>query len=99
MFYDAAQSGHASDSGYDCLAVATAASISPTNVQFSDGQRPHRVPGNGSIDPQPFVDPSTGMAYLVWKQNDGGSSAPAYIWSDSSTPPGPASRRDRHPPC
>ena len=35
----------------------------------------------GSIDPEPFVDPGTGAAYLVWKQNDGGSSAPAYIWA------------------
>ena len=35
----------------------------------------------GSIDPEPYVDPSTGVAYLVWKQNDGGSSAPAYIWA------------------
>jgi hypothetical protein len=82
MFYDAAQSGHASDSGYDCLAVATAASISPTNVQFSDASSgPIECQATGSIDPQPFVDPSTGVAYLVWKQNDGGSSAPAYIWS------------------
>jgi hypothetical protein len=82
MFYDAAQSGHASDSGYDCLAVATAASISPTNVQFSDASNgPIECQATGSIDPQPFVDASTGVAYLVWKQNDGGSSAPAYIWS------------------
>ena len=35
----------------------------------------------GSIDAEPYVDPSTGTAYLVWKQNDGGSSAPAYIWA------------------
>ena len=82
MFYDAAQSGHASDSGYDCLAVATAASISPTDVQFSDASSgPIECQATGSIDPQPFVDASTGVAYLVWKQNDGGSSAPAYIWS------------------
>ena len=82
MFYDAAQSGHASDTGFDCLAVATAASISPTDVQFSDvSNAPIECQATGSIDPQPFVDPSTGTAYLVWKQNDGGSSAPAYIWS------------------
>jgi len=30
MFYDAAQAGHASDTGFDCLSVATAASLSPT---------------------------------------------------------------------
>jgi hypothetical protein len=82
MFYDAAQSGHASDTGFDCLAVATASSIAPTNVQFSDvSNAPLDCQATGSIDPQPFVDPSTGTAYLVWKQNDGGSSAAAYIWS------------------
>ncbi len=82
MFYDASQAGHASDSGFDCLAVATAPSISPTDVQFSDvSNGPIECQPTGSIDPQPFVDPSTGTAYLVWKQNDGGSSAPAYIWA------------------
>jgi Glycosyl hydrolases family 43 len=89
MFYDAAQSGHTSDSGYDCLAVATAASISSTDVQFSDvSNGPIECQPTGSIDPQPFVDPSTGTAYLVWKQNDGGSSAPAYIWSQQLNPSG-----------
>ena len=82
MFYDAAQAGPRSDTGYDCLAVATAASISPTDVQFTDvSNGPIECQPTGSIDPQPFVDPSSGLAYLVWKQNDGGSSAPAYIWS------------------
>ncbi|MFZ0249635.1 MAG: family 43 glycosylhydrolase [Acidimicrobiales bacterium] len=83
MFYDAAKSGHATDSGFDCLAVATAASISPTNVQFTDASgSPLECQSTGSIDPQPYVDPSTGTAYLVWKQNDGGSAAPAYIWAE-----------------
>ena len=100
MFYDAAQSGHASDSGYDCLAVATAASISPTDVQFSDASSgPIECQATGTIDPQPFVDPSTGVAYLVWKQNDGGSSAPAYIWSQQLDAPGTGFARDRRPPC
>ncbi len=82
MFYDAAQAGHASDTGFDCLAVATAPSISPNSVQFNDvSNGPLECQSTGSIDPQPFVDPSSGLAYLVWKQNDGGSSAPAYIWS------------------
>ena len=61
MFYDAAQSGHASDSGFDCLAVATAASISPTNVQFSDAvRRPHRMPDNGLHRPSALRRPQHG---------------------------------------
>ncbi len=91
MFYDAAQAGHASDSGWDCLAVATAPSISPTNVRFGDvSDAPLLCQSMGSIDPQPFVDPSTGLAYLVWKQNDGSSSAPAYIWSQQLNASGTA---------
>ena len=87
MFYDAAQAGRASDSGYDCLAVATAPSISPSNVQFTDvtnsliGNFPVACQPEGSVDPQPYVDPATGIAYLMWKQNDGGSPAPAEIWA------------------
>ena len=36
MFYDAAQAGHASDTGYDCLSVATAGPLSPTGTAFTD---------------------------------------------------------------
>ena len=89
MFYDAAQAGHGSDTGFDCLTVATAASISPTSVVFNDvSNSPIECQSMGSIDPEPFVDPSTGVAYLVWKQNDGGSSAPAYIWAQQLNPSG-----------
>ncbi len=82
MFYDAAPAGHGSDTGSDCLAVATAPSISPTSAQFADVvNAPLECQPTGSVDPEPYVDPATGLAYLVWKQNDGGSSAPAYIWA------------------
>jgi hypothetical protein len=36
----------------------------------------------GVLDPSPFVDPNSGVAYLLWKSNDGqGSAAPSQIWS------------------
>ena len=83
MFYDAAQSGHASDTGYDCLAVATVATLSPSAAQFTDvADRPLLCQPTGSIDPSPFVDPATGQAYLIWKQNDGGSAGAATLWSE-----------------
>ena len=82
MFYDAAQAGHGGDTGFDCLAVATAASISPTHVQFADTSgSPLLCQPTGSIDPEPLVDPRTGVAYLVWKQNDGAAPSAAYVWS------------------
>jgi hypothetical protein len=81
MYYDAAMAPYNSDTGHDCLTVAVASSISPMSAEFGDVGGPVLCQPTGSIDPEPFVDPSTGLAYLVWKQNDGGSSAPAYIWS------------------
>jgi hypothetical protein len=98
MFYDAAQAGHAGDTGFNCLAVATAPSISPTHVQFADvSDAPLLCQPNGSIDPQPFVDPRTGLAYLVWKQNDGGSPLAANIWSQQLSSTGTGFAPGSHP--
>jgi Glycosyl hydrolases family 43 len=85
MFYDAAQAGHASDTGYDCLSVATAATISPTGAAFTDdstGPLLCQSALGGAIDPSPFIDPANGSPWLVWKSNDGGSSQPARIWTE-----------------
>ena len=85
MFYDAAQAGHATGTGYDCLSVATAGPLSPTGTAFTDNSGgPLICQSNlgGAIDPSPFIDPATGMPWLVWKSNDGGSSQPARIWSE-----------------
>ncbi len=41
----------------------------------------------GSIDPQPFVDP-TAAPYLYWKSNAGGSTQPAFIWTALLSPDG-----------
>jgi hypothetical protein len=85
MFYDAAQSGHPGDTGFDCLSVATAGAISPSSASFSDtssGPLICQATLGGAIDPSPYVDPATGLAWLVWKSNDGGSSQPARIWTE-----------------
>jgi Glycosyl hydrolases family 43 len=84
MFYDAAQSGHNSDTGYDCLAVATTSSLSPSDANFTNANNgPLQCDnGLGDIDPSPYIDPATGSPWLVWKLNDGGSSAPARIMTE-----------------
>ncbi len=85
MFYDAAQAGHASDTGYDCLSVATAATLSPTDAAFSDdstGPLLCQTALGGAIDPSPFIDPANNSPWLVWKSNDGGSAQPARIWTE-----------------
>jgi hypothetical protein len=85
MYYDAAQNPNPSDSGHDCISVAVGvggASLSPSNPQFTDSSAGGLIcQSTGSIDPSPFIDPANGNAYLVWKQNDGGSSNQAIIWS------------------
>ena len=85
MFYDAAQAGHASDTGFDCLSVATTSALSPTNAAFTDASSGPLICQSslgGAIDPSPFIDPTTGSPWLVWKSNDGGSAQPARIWSE-----------------
>ena len=83
MYYDAAVSPNASDTGHDCITVATGGStLSASSPQFTDASSGGLIcQTTGSIDPSPFVDPVSGKAYLVWKQNDGGSAVQATIWS------------------
>jgi hypothetical protein len=83
LYYDAAQAPNASDTGHDCISVAVGgATLSASNPQFTDSSGGGLIcQPTGSIDPSPFVDAASGKAYLVWKQNDGGSASQATIWS------------------
>jgi hypothetical protein len=91
MFYDAALGGYGGDTGHDCLSVATASTLEPTGAWFADpSSGPLLCQPTGSIDPSPYVDPSTGRAYLAWKQNDGGSTDPAYLWAQPLSTTGTA---------
>jgi hypothetical protein len=81
MWYDASIAGHAVDSGFSCLAVATATALTPTSPVFTDDSAGSPwCPAGGVLDPSPFVDPTTHVPYLVWKTNDGSSSAPSQVW-------------------
>ncbi len=81
MWYDAARVGHGVDTGATCLAVATAPTLTPASPRFVDTSTdsPWCPPG-GVLDPSPFVDPASGAAYLVWKTNDGSTSAASQVW-------------------
>jgi hypothetical protein len=83
MYYDAAPSPSAGDTGHDCISVAVGgATLSLSSPQFTDNSGGGLIcQPTGSIDPSPFVDPASGKAYLIWKQNDGGSPSQATIWS------------------
>ncbi len=91
MYYDAATDGRPGDSGADCLSVASAATLTPSDPVFTDtstGPLLCKPALGGAIDPSPFVDQATGLAYLTWKSNDGGSSQPAKLWSQQLSPDG-----------
>jgi hypothetical protein len=81
MFYDASVSPHPADSGFSCLSVATAASLSPTSPVFTDSSSgPLFCATGGILDPSPFVD-ANGAAYLLFKTNDGSSTEASQIQS------------------
>jgi hypothetical protein len=81
MWYDASRAGHGVDTGFTCLAVATTGALTPTSPQFTDtsADSPWCPPG-GVLDPSPFVDPTDGSVYLVWKTNDGTTPAASQVW-------------------
>ena len=81
MWYDASIAGHPADSGFSCLAVATAATLTPTSPVFTDTSSGSPwCPAGGVLDPSPFVDPTSHVPYLVWKTNDGSSAAASQVW-------------------
>jgi hypothetical protein len=77
MFYDAAEQS----TGRYCISVATAATITGPYRDSSSGPLVCQLSLGGSIDPQPFVDPVSGLPYLIWKSNDGSSSSASTVWT------------------
>jgi hypothetical protein len=78
MYYDAVDASN----GRYCISVATASVISGPYSDTSSGPLVCQLALGGSIDPQPFVDPATGVPYLLWKSNDGSSNSPSTVWSE-----------------
>ena len=77
MFYDALEQS----TGRYCTSVATAASVAGPYRDTSSGPLVCQPSIGGSIDPQPFVDPASGLPYLIWKSNDGSSPAASSVWT------------------
>jgi hypothetical protein len=71
-----------------CLSVATASNVTGPYMDNSTGPLVCQTTIGGDLDPQPFVDPQTGTAYLIWKSNDGSSAAPSQVWSQPIAPNG-----------
>jgi hypothetical protein len=77
MFYDAVEQS----TGRYCISVATAATVTGPYQDTSTGPLVCQLSLGGSVDPQPFVDPATGLPYLIWKSNDGSSSSASSVWT------------------
>jgi len=63
-----------------CLSVATASSPLGPFTDSTTGPLHCDADPNGSIDPEPFVDPTTGVPYLIWKSEGVPGRAPTRLW-------------------
>ena len=65
-----------------CISVATSATPAGPFTDTSTRPLVCQTADGGSIDPNPYVDPVTGMRYLVWKSDDNalGAGHPTHIW-------------------
>jgi beta-xylosidase len=76
--------------GVQCISVATSATA---NGPFRDTSRAPLIcqtKKGGSIDPNPYVDPSTGTRYLLWKSDDNslGAGHLTRLWGQQLTADG-----------
>jgi beta-xylosidase len=65
-----------------CISVATSAA---PGAQFTDGSYAPLIcqtADGGSIDPNPYLDPSSGDLYLVWKSDDNSIGKSTHIWAE-----------------
>ena len=78
MYYSATQIG---SPGYQCIGVATSAQ--PLGPYTDQNQHPVECQNGdgGSIDPDVFTDPSTGDAWLLWKNDGNRINVATTIWS------------------
>ena len=63
-----------------CISVATSSSPLGPFDDNTTGPLVCDADPNGSIDPQPFVDPADGKPYLLWKSEGVPGSTPTRIW-------------------
>jgi hypothetical protein len=73
-----------------CISRATASSPKGPFTDDSTGPLVCDADPKGSIDPAPFVDPETGIGYLVWKSEGVPGSQPTKIWIRQLTADGTA---------
>ncbi|HET9691109.1 MAG TPA: glycoside hydrolase family 43 protein [Acidimicrobiales bacterium] len=71
-----------------CLSVATSSTPQGPFSDKSSGPLECQTADGGSIDPNPYVDPGTGAAYLVWKSDDNALGQRTHLWAEQLAPGG-----------
>jgi beta-xylosidase len=68
--------------GVQCISVATSTTADGPFRDASRGPLVCQTRKGGSIDPNPYVDPSTGKLYLLWKSDDNslGAGHVTHLW-------------------
>lgn len=78
-----------SASGRQCISVATSSVPAGPFTDTSAGPLVCQLANGGSIDPNPYVDPS-GSLYLLWKSDDNAIGQPTHLWGQRLTADGKA---------
>lgn len=71
-----------------CVSVASSVLPQGPFVDLSTGPLVCQSTIGGSIDPDPYVDPVSGLLYLVWKSQDNMLGHPTRIWAQQLAPDG-----------
>lgn len=74
--------------GMECLSVATSLAPGASFVDDSTGPLVCQTANGGSIDPNAYLDPSSGRRYLFWKSDDNAIGKSTHIWGQQLAPDG-----------
>lgn len=74
--------------GMQCLSVATSAAPGAAFSDTSSAPLACQTADGGSIDPNPYLDPTSGQIYLLWKSDDNAIGKNSHIWGEQLSPDG-----------
>jgi beta-xylosidase len=74
--------------GIQCLSVATSAAPGSAFSDASSAPLVCQTADGGSIDPNPYLDPTSGQLYLLWKSDDNSIGKNSHIWGEQLSPDG-----------
>jgi beta-xylosidase len=70
---------------HQCISVATSSTPGGPFMDTSSGPLLCQSSNGGSIDPNPYLDPSTGQLVLMWKSDDNSIGQTTHLWGQPLT--------------